>query len=130
MMAPWIEDKWQYIKPDVEIADLLASRAHMDDMYAILGEREKYSLDDARALHKLQYSKAQYIALMDLPLGYSPAQMLEIYRDRVRYLILRGSTLNNPHIPGSYFSDWHTQIGEDHAASLRTFVEMAVAGLL
>lgn len=41
---------------------------------------------------------------MDLPDGYSPKRMLEILRLRARYLLDRGSTLNNPHIPKRFFA--------------------------
>ncbi len=58
---------------------------------------------------------------MDLENGYSTSRMLEILRDRCRYLIERGSTLNNPHIPGSYFQDWE-QITVCHAERLRELV--------
>ena len=62
-------------------------------------------------------------AILELEDGYSKEKMLEIYRDRVRYLIERGSTLNNPHIPGSYFNNWDTVIRDDHASNLRNFVK-------
>jgi len=36
-----------------------------------------------------------------------------------------GSTLNNPHIPASYFSGWE-HIEDDHAARLRELVADAL----
>lgn len=51
--------------------------------------------------------------------------MLEILRDRCRYLIKRGATLNNPHIPGSYFENWE-KITEHHAERLRELVRDTV----
>ena len=47
--------------------------------------------------------------------------MLEILKDRARYVIERGSTLNNPHIPASYFAGWE-EIKRDHAIRLRALV--------
>ena len=64
--------------------------------------------------------------LMDLDKGYSKERMLEIYKDRVDYLIRRGSTLNNPHVPGSYFKDWSTKIVSDHAKKLIKLVDIAL----
>ena len=43
---------------------------------------------------------------MDLKNGYSSERILKIIQDRCRYVIERGSTLNNPHIPGSYFESF------------------------
>jgi len=47
--------------------------------------------------------------------------MLDIFKDRAKYLILRGSTLNNPHIPRKYFEGWE-EITENHSAHLRKLV--------
>ncbi|WP_293079190.1 hypothetical protein [Okeania sp. SIO3B5] len=58
---------------------------------------------------------------MDLEFGYSPERMLSILRDRCQYLIERGSTLNNPHIPASYFKNWE-RITTNHAQRLRELV--------
>ena len=54
--------------------------------------------------------------------GYSPDRMLEILKDRAKYVIERGSTLNNPHIPASYFAGWE-EIKRDHALRLRELVK-------
>jgi orotate phosphoribosyltransferase-like protein len=62
---------------------------------------------------------------MDLFQGYSSERMLSILKDRCRYLIERGSTLNNPHIPASYFRDWE-RITENHAQRLRELVAEAL----
>jgi hypothetical protein len=50
---------------------------------------------------------------------------MDILRDRCRYLIERGATLNNPHILGSYFENWE-KITERHAERLRELVQDAV----
>ena len=67
---------------------------------------------------------------MDISNGYSKEVMLDIYRDRINYLIKRGSTLNNPHIPGSYFKNWSTKIDSDHAKKLNRFVQQALEGFI
>ena len=60
---------------------------------------------------------------MDMPQekSYSRQRMLELLRERCRYVLLRGATLNNPHIPAGYFKAWE-QITEDHAITLRRLV--------
>ena len=64
---------------------------------------------------------SQYMDSMDLKGGYSPERMLNILKDRAEYLMERGSTLNNPHIPKSYFKDW-VKIEKDHSKLLREMV--------
>ena len=126
MMKEWISEKWNYVKPDFESAALVSNLVTHGELIKIVGDKEKYSYVDARSLHKRQYSKKHYLELMDLDEGYSIERMLEIYKDRVDYLIRRGSTLNNPHVPGSYFKDWSTKIVSDHAKTLIKLVDIAV----
>ncbi len=61
--------------------------------------------------------------MMDIENGYSVNKMLQIFKQRIEYLIKRGSTLNNPHIPGSYFKDWETKITQNHANRLKKLVK-------
>lgn len=121
MMADWIKSKEEYIEPDFKLATLLPGKMHLDDLFSILGEKEIYTFEDAHSIQKKQYKKEKYISLQDVNGGYSPERMLEIIKDRAEYLINRGSTLNNPHIPFSYFNGWE-KITENHAAHLRTMV--------
>ena len=93
-------------------------------MFQIIGKRKIYSLDDARKLHKKQYKLAEYEDLMDIGNGYSPKRMLYILKNRSKYLIERGSTLNNPHIPASYFNGWE-RITENHAEKLIELVNQS-----
>jgi hypothetical protein len=128
MMAPWIQEKAQYIAPDQQIAQRLPERLTLADLYKILGKKSHYTLEDAKTLQKRQYTLDDYRAKMDLDGGYSGQRMLEILRDRSRYLIQRGSTLNNPHIPGSYFQGWE-KITQNHAHRLRELVEVSDSDL-
>ena len=131
-MASWIEEKWNYIKADFELAQQVPELITPSVMYSILGEKAVYSAADAKRLHKAQYSSARYKELMDLTepggkgkmkkVGYSPNRMLQILKDRAKYVIERGATLNNPHIPASYIANWK-EITEDHAIRLREFVK-------
>jgi hypothetical protein len=122
MMTAWIEEKAEYIRPDFELADIASKKLTLDDLYQICDYKELYSYHDAKRIQKMQYKKDKYLALQDLKAGYSSNRMLEILRDRVKYLIERGSTLNNPHIPSSYFSGWE-EITDNHAIRLRNLVK-------
>ena len=121
MMAGWIKSKEEYITPDFKLATLVPAKINLEDMYNIIGEKEIYTYDDAKSIQKMQYKKEKYLKLQDVKEGYSAQRMLEIIKDRAEYLINRGSTLNNPHIPFSYFDGW-VKITENHAELLRTMV--------
>ncbi|MEA1972468.1 MAG: hypothetical protein U9N34_04135 [Candidatus Cloacimonadota bacterium] len=121
MMARWIKSKEEYILPDFKLAKLVPAKINLDDMYQIIGKKDVYTYEDAKAIQKLQYKKEKYLELQDLEHGYSSKRMLKIVKDRAQSLIERGSTLNNPHIPFSYFDGWK-EITKDHAEQLRTMV--------
>ena len=103
-LEPWISRIERYMAPDFMIGERVAPKLEMDDLHVIWGEKEAYTLEDAKALYKRQWSQDKYAAEMDLPDGYSPNRMLELLRLRARYLLDRGSTLNNPHIPKRFFA--------------------------
>jgi hypothetical protein len=123
-IAPWIEKMNDYILPDFQMAELVSGELTLDHLYRLLGKKGRYSLEDARKLQKKQYNTKRYFELMDQSEGYSPERMLKILQERCGYLIQRGSTLNNPHIPGSFFSGWE-KITVDHASRLRELVAQA-----
>ena len=120
-MEPWITDKWKYIKADFEMAKHVPSHIALATMFEIMRKKTSYTKTDARKLHTSQLSAAEYEQKMDTPGGYSPERMLEIFKDRARYVIERGATLNNPHIPAGFFKAWPI-IKEDHASQLRAHV--------
>jgi len=128
MMAEWIQSKEKYIAPDFKLAKLVPAKINFEDMYRIIGKKDVYTYGDAKSIQKMQYKKKQYIQLQDLEQGYSPKRMLEIVKDRAQYLIERGSTLNNPHIPFTYFDGW-TEITKNHAEQLRIMVREYFKGL-
>ena len=101
-MSVWIQGKAEYIRPDFVLAELSAEGLQLSDLYKVCGSRQIYRLEDAKRLHKKQYSVQQYLDRMDVKEGYSPERMLLILRDRLTYIASRGSTLNNPHIPRGY----------------------------
>jgi hypothetical protein len=126
-MKGWIDQKWEYIRVDFEMSGLVPDLITGEVMFKLIGEKDLYTLADARKLHKNRYSAAQYKVRMDRPGGYSYSRMLEIFRDRARYVIQRGATLNNPHIPAAYFADW-PEIQAGHAERLRELVRNWLAG--
>ena len=121
-MEPWIKLKEDYIKPDYIISTLAPQQLGLSDLFAVVGEKELYTLQDAKNLQKKQYSQVKYQELMDLEGGYSQGRMLAILKERCEYLLKRGSTLNNPHISKKYFEDWD-QITSNHTAELKRLVE-------
>jgi len=127
-MAPWINRIWDYIRVDFEMASLVPDLITSEIMFKIIGERDLYTLMDARRLHKNQYRIIEYRARMDRPDGYSQPRMLEIFRDRARYVMRRGATLNNPHIPSAFFAEWPI-IEKDHASQLRELVRNWLASV-
>ena len=122
MMADWIRSKEEYITPDFKLAKLAPSKISLEDMYCITGKKDFYTFEDAKNIQKMQYKKEKYLELQDVENGYSAERMLEIVRDRVLYLIERGSTLNNPHIPFTYFDGW-PEITKNHSKQLRLMVQ-------
>lgn len=121
-MRPWVAGRWEYVRPDWQLAEVMPNRITLEDVHTLLGDKPRYTLDDAREIHKRQLTVRQYRARMDLDGGYSPAAMVEILRDRGRYIAGRGATLNNPKIPSSYFDGWE-RIERNQAARLRELVE-------
>ena len=109
-MEAWIGKIERYIAPDLAIGERIANKLTIEDLHIICGEKREYSLSDAQALHKRQWRRAKYFEEMDDVAGYTPLKMLEILKLRAIYLNQRGSTLNNPHIPSSFFKRFSDQI--------------------
>lgn len=124
-MDPWIREKEYYIAPDFALSNIIPSKLELPDLHEILGSKPTYTLDDAKRIQKDQYSIKKYRELMDTTNGYTPDTMLVILRDRAAYISKRGSTLNNPHIPGKYFSNFPI-IDNDHVETLKRLVKEAV----
>jgi hypothetical protein len=102
-MEDWIRKIENYIAPDLAIGTRIADKLNLEDLYIVCGEKPKYSLSDAQALQKRQWNRDKYFSEMDDDEGYMPSKMLEILKLRALYLNQRGSTLNNPRIPRSFF---------------------------
>ncbi|GAB2962078.1 hypothetical protein [Streptomyces heilongjiangensis] len=124
-MAPWISSKERYIQPDVELAEHAMRGVSVDSVINLFGEKDFYTREEARLIMKNQWSVAQYREAADLAvgkeLGYSLDRMVEIMRSRAYYVMSRGATLNNPHIPLSYIEKL-PKITTEPAITLRNLV--------
>lgn len=132
-MEAWIRAQERFIGPDLPLLDELPQAVSVGLMKKMLGDKEVYTLGDARALLKSQklpdgtkMSSEHYRRLMDLDEGYSPARMTELAAMRASYLLDRGATRNNPHIEASYYATWE-RIDHDHAVRLRVLVQSELA---
>lgn len=99
-MREWIEEKEEYVLPDLLIANMVDAilKQHLTvaHLKEIAGEADAYLLGDAQRIGKDQYLIEEYRALMNCESGYCPARMLQFLRRRCSYLLSRGVTLNNP----------------------------------
>lgn len=121
-MASWIEEKARYVRPDLVLAQRAPDLVTDEVLTEVLGEADSFTIQDAKSIMKKQWSATQYKDNADLPgRGYSRDRMLQLLQDRCGYVIRRGATLNNPHIPGKYL-DGLPLIERDHAATLRQLV--------
>ncbi len=101
-MEPWIASIESKVLIDFKLALRASRRLELEDLHDICGLQETYSLEDAKRLHKQQWSTEEYLAALDTTVDglqrISSAKMLEILRLRSKYIAERGATLNNPHI--------------------------------
>ena len=107
-MEPWLAGKEAQILIDYKLAARLPHRLQLDDLFAVCGEQTTYSIEEAKRLHKQQYSAAQYAAAADVVQDGVPCisqtNMLKILRERALYVAQRGATVNNPHITKTYLT--------------------------
>lgn len=120
-LEPWLKTKEEYIKPDYLLSAIVPEKLTLKEMYKIVGKKDIYTYEDAKKIQKQQYKKDQYVEMMDLTDGYSQKRMLQIIQDRCRYILERGSTLNNPHISLKVIQDW-PRITDHHGKVLRKLV--------
>lgn len=126
-MEPWIASIEAKIQIDFKIAARASRKLTLDDLFDVCGEQETYSLQEAKKLHKQQWSADEYQAALDVMTENKPRisqkKMLEILQLRSKYISERGATLNNPHITGSHlkpFFNTEREISDnDWAARIR-----------
>jgi hypothetical protein len=101
-MEPWIASIEAKMLIDFKLAQLASRRLVLQDLFDVCGEQATYSIEDAKRLHKQQWTAEEYAAAQDILVGterrISREKMLGILRLRSKYIAERGATLNNPHI--------------------------------
>lgn len=101
-MEPWIAAIEDKILIDFKLAELASKRLELADLFDVCGMQDTYSIEDAKRLHKQQWTAAEYAAAVDTEVDaqrrISREGMLAILRLRAKYIAERGATLNNPHI--------------------------------
>ncbi|GAA4795418.1 hypothetical protein [Streptomyces ziwulingensis] len=124
-MVEWISSKSEYVRPDLSLIEHAKSGIGEATVTQLLGEKDFYTRQEAKWIMKNQWSAEKYAAEIDVSgpdgVGYSLDRMVEIMRDRCQYVMARGATLNNPHIPMSYVEKL-PKISSEPAASLRNLV--------
>lgn len=107
-MEPWLAGKEAQILIDYKLAARVPHHLQLEDLFAVCEEKATYSIEDAKKLHKQQYSAAQYAAAADVMedgvARISQANMLQILKERALYVAQRGATVNNPHITKTYLT--------------------------
>jgi hypothetical protein len=127
-MEPWIASIESKVLIDFKLADRASRKLGFDDLFDVCGEQATYSLQDAKRLHKKQWTAAQYEAALDTHHAgqrrISQHKMLEILQLRSKYIAERGATLNNPHITKAhltpFFGTDRDVTGGAWAAGIRT----------
>lgn len=125
-IEPWVASIEQKILPDFSLANHASRRLRMEDLYVICGQKEYYTIDDAKLLYKQQWSKSQYQEALDSEFSgkqvISPEKMLSILKLRSTYIAQRGATLNNPHVTSGFLKSFlrtDRLINDDWAHNLR-----------
>lgn len=126
-MEPWIASIEAKILIDFKLALRASRRLVLADLFEVCGEQETYSLEDAKRLHKQQWTAEEYAAALDVERGgkkrISREKMLEILQLRSKYIAERGATLNNPHISRTHLNTFtgsnRVVVGPNWAAGIR-----------
>jgi hypothetical protein len=133
-MEPWIASIESKVLIDFKLADRASRKLALDDLFEVCGEQATYSLQDAKRLHKKQWTALQYEAALDTSEAgqrrISQPKMLEILQLRSKYIAERGATLNNPHITKAhlkpFFGTNREVVGSAWAVSIRTIASAFV----
>jgi hypothetical protein len=126
-MEPWIASIEAKILIDFKLALRASRRLVLEDLFNVCGEKNTYSVEDAKRLHKQQWTAEEYAAAQDTMVGLeqriSREKMLEILQLRLKYIAERGATLNNPHVTKAHldtFADTNRVVsGPNWAAGVR-----------
>lgn len=134
-MKAWIDSIEVRIALDDRIARRASAGLALSDVFEVCGEKAIYSLVDARAVLRQQWSSEDYLHNADLSLGdgspgFSPARMLDVVKARALYIARRGSTLNNPHVTSAHLSPFFgtdREIKSDWASRIRSIAQRWLA---
>lgn len=125
-MEPWIRGIEQKIAVDFNIAQRATGALDFDDLRAVCGHADSYTVAQAKAVLRQQRTAEQYLVGADIEIAgqrsYSPQAMPTVLRERARYIAERGATLNNPHLTKAHlgrFLGTDREINGDWAARIR-----------
>lgn len=142
MMRQWNTEQRDYLAPDVLLTRSTPALVDQDTVEQILGGKDEYTYADLHRLLKNQWDASSkydrpnlYLANADVRQAkraadclYSPAMALQAVRDRVEYLLARGSTVNNRKISRLYVMENCEEItGPKWAVNLDRAVRKALA---
>lgn len=103
---------------------VLAGGMTPEQVVTRLGDKPVYTVAEVRkGLPRGRWRKA-FLEQVDVPAGYWKARMVEILQERARYILDRGTTLNNPHISKTFF-DGFEKITSNQAMRVRELVAQA-----
>lgn len=126
-MRTWIDDVEAKVLVDFKIAARSSALLDHNDLVAVCGTKAVYSLADAKAVLRQQWTAENYHANADAvdadgARAYSPTAMLSVLRARAKYIAERGATLNNPHVTKKHLTRFFgtpSEIKLDWAARIR-----------
>lgn len=142
MMRTWNRAEQDYLAPDLLLTEMVPELIDDWVMERVLGDKDVYTFADLRRLVKDHWNaKAgqgllnRYVANADVRRAsraadclYSREMALEAVRDRARYLLARGSTVNNRKISRAYVLEHCQEItGPQWALNLYRAVQTALA---
>lgn len=140
-MAAWIDAELEYVLPDGLLVETVPNLLGDAEMTAVFGDKPRYTYDDIHRVMKDQWNAdaaAGQPNLYDLRADvhrstrrtdnvYSREAALEACRDRARYLLKRGATVNNRKISTRYVERNCVRLDRPFATALREAVEQELA---
>ncbi|RJK92517.1 hypothetical protein [Vallicoccus soli] len=116
MMRPWNQAEQEYLRHDLTLLEVVPGAVDDEVATRVLGDKDVYTYQDMRTLLKNQWNADGandqpnlYRERADVRRGpratdhlYSREVAVQAVRDRVRYLLARGGTVNNRKISASY----------------------------
>jgi hypothetical protein len=141
MMRSWNESEQAYLKPDLEIVSHAPDGVDQAVVDALLGPGEEFTYEQINAIIKNQWNAKASVGRPNLyklradifnrgpsiEFRYSRAMAECAVRDRIAYLLDRGSTVNNRKISARYIQEHCVEIGAPRwAAELAKHIDDAL----